>query len=111
MRSSGGEHYLALDHVRAVAAFLVFAWHFIHGTGGSPVSFEYVPQLFLFAPVDEGHTGVALFMTLSGYLFAKLLDGKTINFPAFLWNRTLRLAPLLLLVIALVGARALDAGE
>jgi len=28
------------------------------------------------ALLDEGHTGVALFMTLSGYLFAKLLDGK-----------------------------------
>lgn len=48
--------------------------------------------------LDEGHVGVALFMTLSGYLFAKLLDGKSIIFPLFLYNRALRLFPLLLLV-------------
>jgi peptidoglycan/LPS O-acetylase OafA/YrhL len=56
----------------------------------------------------EGHTGVALFMTLSGYLFAKLLDGKDINYVSFIWNRALRLLPLLpllLFVIAIVGIR------
>jgi len=30
-------------------------------------------------------------MTLSGYLFAKLLDGKRIKYGSFLWNRFLRL--------------------
>lgn len=53
--------------------------------------------------LDEGHTGVALFMTLSGYLFAKLLDGKSISYPAFFWNRLIRLAPLLLVTFALVA--------
>ena len=42
-------------------------------------------------------------MTLSGYLFAKLLNGKNIHFPAFIWNRALRLLPLLLLVIVIEG--------
>ena len=42
-------------------------------------------------------------MTLSGYLFAKLLDGKNINFFSFLWNRCLRLAPLMLFVLVVVG--------
>jgi len=42
-------------------------------------------------------------MALSGYLFAKLLDGKSILYRHFIWNRFLRLAPLLLLVIFIVG--------
>lgn len=101
MRSSSGEHFLGLDHVRALAALLVFSWHFIHGTKGSPVPFEGAPDVFPLAIFDEGHTGVALFMTLSGYLFAKLLDGKAIHYPSFLWNRFVRLVPLLALVLVI----------
>ena len=36
MRSSSGAHYIALDHVRALAAFMVFAWHFTHAWNGAP---------------------------------------------------------------------------
>ena len=100
MRSSTGAYYVGLDHLRALAALLVFEWHFIHS---GPVPFEYVPSFFPAAIVDEGHCGVALFMCLSGYLFGKLLDGKRINYWGFLWNRFIRLAPLLLLVFAIVG--------
>lgn len=110
MRSSTGAHFIALDHVRALAAFMVFVWHFTHASNGFPVPFGYVPSLFPMALLDEGHTGVALFMTLSGYLFAKLLDGKSISYPAFLWNRVLRLFPLLALVILIVGIKTYVAG-
>jgi peptidoglycan/LPS O-acetylase OafA/YrhL len=111
MRSSTGVHFVALDHVRAVAAFMVFAWHFTHGSNGYPVPFNALPAVFPLVVLDEGHTGVALFMTLSGYLFAKLLDGKAVAYGAFLWNRALRLLPLLLLVILIVGARRWVSGE
>jgi peptidoglycan/LPS O-acetylase OafA/YrhL len=110
MKSSSGAHFIALDHVRALAAFMVIAWHFTHGTNGYPVPFGYVPALFPFSLLDEGHTGVALFMALSGYLFAKLLDGKSIDYLAFLWNRVLRLFPLLVVVIVLVGIEVCSAG-
>ena len=110
MRSSSGAHFIALDHIRAVAAFMVFAWHFTHATRGYPIPFDYVPAFFPLALLDEGHTGVALFMTLSGYLFAKLLDGKSIDYKAFLWNRALRLFPLLFVVILIVGVKQLAAG-
>jgi peptidoglycan/LPS O-acetylase OafA/YrhL len=99
MRSSTGQHWVALDHVRAFAAFLVFTWHFTHGESGAPVPFEGAPALFPLALLDEGHCGVALFMCLSGYLFAKLLDGREIDYKAFFWNRMVRLAPLLILVL------------
>lgn len=110
MKSSSGDHYLALDHVRALAAFLVFTWHFTHAGHGFPVPFEYTPAFFPLALLNEGHTGVALFMTLSGYLFAKLLDGKTISYRWFLWNRALRLLPLLAIVIVVVGVQQVQAG-
>jgi peptidoglycan/LPS O-acetylase OafA/YrhL len=110
MRSSSGAHFIALDHVRALAAFMVFAWHFIHASNGYPIPFGYVPAVFPFAVLDEGHTGVALFMTLSGYLFAKLLDGKAIHYGPFLWNRALRLLPLLFVVLALAGVQRLLRG-
>lgn len=111
MRSSSGVHFIALDHIRALAAFMVFVWHFTHAGYGYPVSFEYVPEIFPFSVFDEGHTGVALFMTLSGYLFAKLLDGKSIVYSAFIWNRALRLLPLLVVVILLVGVGEFAIGK
>lgn len=103
MKSSSGAHFIALDHVRALAAFMVFTWHFTHAGNGYPVPFDYVPALFPLSVLDEGHTGVALFMTLSGYLFAKLLDGKSIDYRAFIWNRALRLLPLLAVVLSIAG--------
>lgn len=111
MQSSTGQHYLALDHVRAIAALLVVTWHFIHGSTGFPIAFDYSPNLFLLSLFDEGHTGVALFMTLSGYLFAKLLNGKTIDYKAFLWNRALRLLPLLTVVTAASGLYLIVMGK
>ena len=101
MKSSTGSHFIALDHVRALAAFLVFVWHFLHARPSVPVPFAYTPSIFPFALLDEGHTGVALFMTLSGYLFARLLDGKEIFYGAFLWNRALRLLPLLAIALTI----------
>src|SRR5712672_565217 len=101
MRSSLGAYYVGLDHLRALAALLVFEWHFSHTVPVVP--WGDVPSFFLAAIIDEGHTGVALFMCLSGYLFGKLLDGKQIKYGAFFWNRFIRLAPLLMFVLVIVG--------
>jgi peptidoglycan/LPS O-acetylase OafA/YrhL len=108
MRASSGAHFIALDHVRALAAFMVFTWHFIHGES-YPIPGN-APAIFPLALLDQGHTGVALFMALSGYLFAKLLDGKSIDYRSFLWNRILRLVPLLAVAVLLVGIRELSSG-
>ena len=107
MRSTSGNYFIALDHIRALAAFTVFVWHFTHFKVQNEISditsLPLSPDIFLFSIFREGHTGVALFMTLSGYLFAKLLDGKNIRYVHFFWNRFLRLAPLLILVTVTVG--------
>lgn len=99
MRSSEGVYFSRLDHVRALAAYLVFLWHFLHLTPRFPVPYASAPP-FPFALLDEGHTGVALFMTLSGYLFAKLVGHHDIDFGNFLWSRAVRLGPLLAVCIA-----------
>lgn len=96
MRSSSGIYYPRLDHVRALAVFMVFFWHTAH----IAVSPNVVPDFFPFSIFEEGWTGVALFMTLAGYLFAKIVDGKQINYPIFFFNRFVRIAPLLAVVFA-----------
>jgi rhamnosyltransferase len=102
VKSSSGQYFPALDHVRAVAIFTVFVWHFSHPHFGARLAYPVAFPLNFFS---EGHTGVAIFMTLSGYLFAKLLDGREIHYSGFLWNRFVRLAPLLALAIALEVAK------
>ncbi|HEX9947294.1 MAG TPA: acyltransferase [Allosphingosinicella sp.] len=101
MKSSEGIHIVGLDHVRALAVFLVFTYHFLialAGKGGTlPGSFSFPGNALLF----EGHTGVALFMTLSGYLFSRLTEGREIDFTAFRYNRFIRLAPLLGAILAI----------
>ena len=104
MRSSSGEYHIALDHLRALAALMVFVWHFIRGAEPvmpGPVERAYNPDFFPMALFDEGHVGVALFMVLSGFLFARLLEGKQINWGAFYYNRAARLLPLLLVALTL----------
>ena len=99
MKSSTGQYFIGLDHVRALAVYMVYTWHFTHFN----TNHYDPPPAYPFSIFSEGHTGVALFMVLSGYLFAKLTFGKQIQYGAFLWNRFLRLVPLLLLVFLIVG--------
>lgn len=66
MKSSSGAHYIGLDHLRALATFMVFTWHFTHSIDGFPVPYDFTPVLPPLALLDEGHTGVALIITLSG---------------------------------------------
>ena len=111
MKSSSGAHYAALDHVRALAVFIVLAWHFSHGgSQGGPLPLQGAPAFFPFALLDEGHTGVALFMTLSGYLFAKLIGDRQIRYGTFFFNRVLRLLPLLALVLLVAGVQLVRSG-
>jgi peptidoglycan/LPS O-acetylase OafA/YrhL len=109
LKATSGEHYIALDHVRAFAACLVFCWHFLHNTRANPIAAGYDAP-FPLSIFNEGHTGVALFMALSGYLFAKLLADREVRYGAFFWNRFLRLAPLIVVVLSVVAIRLLHLG-
>ncbi len=108
MRSSQNIRYFpALDHLRAFAAVLVLMYHSAHVVSyqllwQQPFAFDHWPAAgsnpFL-AVIYEGHTGVALFMVLSGYLFTVGAAGQAISYGAFLRNRVLRIYPLLLALI------------
>jgi peptidoglycan/LPS O-acetylase OafA/YrhL len=99
VKSTEGVHFVGLDHVRALAVMLVFGHHIVMAARLYGATMADANALFTNSLLNQGHTGVALFMTLSGYLFTRLSDGRSINMPAFLANRGLRLAPLLGLVL------------
>jgi peptidoglycan/LPS O-acetylase OafA/YrhL len=87
-----------LEHIRALAALLVFFYHSFHYFYGSWQSF---PSRPFFAIFTEGHIGVGLFFTLSGYLFMKIAISGNIDYRRFIFNRFLRIFPLFLLVFFL----------
>jgi peptidoglycan/LPS O-acetylase OafA/YrhL len=99
MRSSTGTYVPNVDHLRAFAVIAVFIWHFTHHSSAcSALCFgrAYSDVGFLLSFLEEGHTGVSLFMVISGYIFARLCDGRRINPGRFWLNRGLRLLPLLI---------------
>ncbi|HLG81708.1 MAG TPA: acyltransferase [Bradyrhizobium sp.] len=102
MKASNGAYYQGLDHIRGVAAILVYCWHVLHFY----VPPQYHPFWMVLSWFEEGHTGIALFMALSGYLFAKLTDGQEIDVRNFLWNRACRLLPLFAVMYAVYAATA-----
>lgn len=108
MRSTSGQYYAKLDHVRAVAVLLVFSWHFLNF--GTPRD-DPASSLPVVAFFTQGHFGVSLFMTLSGYLFAKILAGQDIIYGRFIWNRVIRLGPLLAVAMAASLAKAALSGD
>jgi peptidoglycan/LPS O-acetylase OafA/YrhL len=104
MKSINSSYIPAVDHMRALAAILVIFQHshayiggrLAYGPGGNLAN---APAS---SPIDavmtEGHTGVALFMVLSGFIFTHIAYGKHVRYGAFLLNRILRIYPLMIAV-------------
>jgi peptidoglycan/LPS O-acetylase OafA/YrhL len=95
MQSTTNQYEPKLDHLRFVAALMVLAWHIMRSSLQVPTTF--IPDFWPMSFFAEGHTGVALFMVLSGYIFMALCHDKDINYIQFLKNRLLRIAPLFIL--------------
>jgi peptidoglycan/LPS O-acetylase OafA/YrhL len=93
MESSNLKYYPRLDHLRFLAALMVLFWHL---TVFVKTPFINTPSFWPFSFAQEGHTGVALFMTLSGFIFWFLCKEKQIDYKKFIFNRILRIAPLFL---------------
>jgi len=99
MRSLNFPHNPRIDEIRCLASSLVFFFHFYlyfykpdpHGLAS--------PQWNWFSLFIEGHTGVGLFFTLSGFLFMQIaLHHKRIVYSEFIRNRFLRIFPLFITV-------------
>lgn len=80
-----------LDHLRFLAASLVVLFHYFHHTQGDLRSANPLINL-----IDEGHTGIALFMVISGFIFTVIAGNKDISYGGFIRNRIIRIYPLLI---------------
>jgi peptidoglycan/LPS O-acetylase OafA/YrhL len=94
----GTDFFPALTGVRAIAAYLVYLYHFnpFFGHDESPVS-NALKNIFA-----EFHTGVTIFFVLSGFLITlRYYDNVQINrnwFTGYIKNRVARIYPMLFLV-------------
>jgi len=92
MKSSSFTYFSRLDHLRLLAALMVLFWHGMRYFQQVPTA--ELPAFWPLSFAQEGHTGVALFMVLSGFIFQTLCRGKEVNYFEFIRNRVLRIAPL-----------------
>lgn len=92
LQSTTRDYIPRLDHLRFLAAFIVLAWHGLHF--GKAVATSYVPTFWVLSLFEEGHTGVALFLSLSGFVLHTTCRERGIDYFRFLRNRLLRIAPL-----------------
>jgi peptidoglycan/LPS O-acetylase OafA/YrhL len=96
MQSTNRFYLRGIDHLRALAAFMVLCYHCIHS--GNLVPQSHVPQSLLAGLLEEGHTGVSLFITITGFIFATIIGDRKVDYPRFLYNRFLRIFPLLFIL-------------
>jgi peptidoglycan/LPS O-acetylase OafA/YrhL len=113
LRSSNRAYLPAVDHLRAAAAVLVVLFH------GSQLLRSPVPASPSFSSdewsysanpletlISEGHTGVALFMVLSGFILTTGALGQDLRYGTFIRNRLLRVGPLFVVVLLVAVAAA-----
>lgn len=88
MRSLNIPYIPQLDHIRFFAALLVMLFHISHNNLTKSLHFE---------------VGVDLFFTLSGYIFFLIAEGsgKEILYGKFIYNRFLRIYPLVIVLFFL----------
>jgi peptidoglycan/LPS O-acetylase OafA/YrhL len=106
MKSPNIRYIPEIDHLRAYAALLIFFYHGAHLFSYHQrfhASFTFDNWLqtrnIFFAAIVEGHTAVALFMVLSGFIFTYGSFGKQISYWRFIGNRFLRTYPLFILLL------------
>jgi len=95
-----------VDHLRAFAAIWIVLYHGFQIIGsvarsGEQFSGKWIySKNFVYSAILEGHSAVALFMTLSGFIFTYGAFGKAVNYRGFIKNRMLRIYPMYVVVLA-----------
>ncbi|MDP2293086.1 MAG: acyltransferase [Actinomycetota bacterium] len=95
-RSKNMGYLAGVDHLRGYAAVLMVVYH-----GVQQVSNRVFPRVHdpLSALVVEGHTAVALFMVLSGFILTYGVGERPIRYGGFMKNRVLRVVPMYVVVV------------
>lgn len=96
MQTTQHAYLSRLDHLRFFAAALVVLFHYFHTKVGDLRSGNPLVSL-----VDEGHTGIALFMVISGFIFTVIAGDRHIHYGGFIKNRLLRIYPLFIFAVFL----------
>jgi peptidoglycan/LPS O-acetylase OafA/YrhL len=116
MKSANIRYLPGLDHLRAFAALLIVFYHGVvllslvpRGAGRDFRPLWILPRHPFVVLIEEGHTAVALFMVLSGFVFTTGCVGKEVEYWPFVKNRLLRIYPLFI-VMLLVGIAAAPGG-
>ncbi|MEO7431098.1 MAG: acyltransferase [Dokdonella sp.] len=106
MRSPNIRYLPAVDHLRAYAALLIVLYHGLHlfayfARFHQPFGIDHwlQPGNVVAAALTEGHTAVALFMVLSGFILTHGSLDTDLDARGFLRNRLLRTYPLFLLLV------------
>lgn len=105
MKSLNFNYMTRLDHLRFFAALLVIIFHI---KGKIALTPEEVGILGAFSSLSSfiknwvvaGSTGVSLFLVLTGFLFCLISDlgHKKIKYSGFIYNRVLRIFPMMVLL-------------
>ncbi len=108
MRSTNIKYLPEIDHLRAFAALLIIFYHGSHLYTWEfrfQTAFEFTEWPKVMNPIQafllEGHTAVAFFMVLSGFIFTLGCYQQKISYQGFIRNRFLRTYPLFLFMIVL----------
>ncbi|NGZ86525.1 acyltransferase family protein [Duganella aceris] len=106
MRSLNLPYNPRIDQLRWLAATIVFLYHFyVEYCGAGGAAFDSVWA----GIITEGHTGVGLFFTLSGFLFMQIaLAHGQLEYRDFVRNRTLRIVPLFFTIFLLATSIGRD---
>ncbi|GAB4109454.1 MAG: acyltransferase [Roseiflexaceae bacterium] len=101
MKGKNFRYIPAIDQLRGIAALIIICYHGLHLFSyqlrfQQPFSFDHWLESShpLVAALIEGHTAVALFLVLSGFIFTYGAHEQTIDYASFLYNRVLRIFPL-----------------
>ena len=109
MTTSQNRQYLpAIDHLRAFAALMVMFYHGFELIGARLAGHDNFDGardwLYTWNPfaalIQEGHTGVSLFIVLSGFILSLGTIDREMFYFKFIWARVLRLYPLLIVCLA-----------
>jgi len=101
MKGKNSEYQEKLDHLRFFAAFVIIMYHavWMYQIVAKPLGVSGGAPPHGWDLIFNGHTSVALFMTLSGFLFATICKDKDIDQWSFYRNRFLRIYPLFMVVL------------
>jgi peptidoglycan/LPS O-acetylase OafA/YrhL len=102
-RSKNVRYLPGVDHLRGLAVLIIVVYHGMQQIRVQVSGGDVFPKVHdpLSALVVEGHTGVTLFMVLSGFILTFGADRAALSYRPYLRNRVLRVAPMYLLVLAI----------